>query len=69
MADAISAGRLILDDAQTRLRTNGQLRRISELAGNGPQGPPGPQGDPGPVGPTGAAGANGADGADGDPAH
>ena len=43
MADAISAGRLILDDAQTRLRTNGQLRRISELAGSGLRGLRGPK--------------------------
>ena len=41
MVEAISAGRLILDDAQTRLRTNGLLVKITDLAGSVAPGPPG----------------------------
>ena len=59
MVEATSAGRLILDDSTTRLRTNGQLRRITELAGGGSQGPPGPPGPPGNVGPAGSVGPAG----------
>ena len=47
MVEAISAGRLILDNSTTRLRAGGQLLKLTDLSGNGPQGPPGPAGPAG----------------------
>ena len=55
-------GLVELEDSKCRVRTAGGLRRISELAGDGPQGATGEQG---PVGPAGAQGPAGEDGAQG----
>ena len=54
MNAAASSGLLVLDGSQTRVRTGGQLVRITELAGQGPAGPQGPQGPQGPAGAPGA---------------
>ena len=57
-----SAGLVVLEDAKCRVRTAEGLRRISELAGDGPQGIAGPAGPQGPQGPAGEDGAQGAQG-------
>ena len=64
-----SAGLVVLEDAKCRVRTAEGLRRISELAGDGPQGiagPAGPQGLQGSAGEDGAQGAVGPTGAQGE---
>ena len=49
----------------TRVRTNGQLIRLDQLSGSGPQGEQGPAGATGPQGAQGAQGPQGAQGATG----
>ena len=50
----------------TRVRTHGQLIRLDQLSGTGPQGEQGEQGETGPAGATGAQGPQGATGAGGE---
>ena len=69
--EAASSGLFLLNDEQSRVRINGQLKKISELAGTGERGPQGPQGvagqdgQDGQVGPQGPAGQDGQVGAQG----
>ena len=60
--DSTTLGITVLD-GNTRIRSNGQLIRLEELAST--PGPPGPQGEQGPQGPAGAQGPSGEDGQDG----
>ena len=63
--DSTTLGITVLDGS-TRIRSNGPLIRLEDLAST--PGPPGPQGDQGPAGaqgPTGAQGPSGEDGQDG----
>ena len=57
--DSTTLGITILDGS-TRIRSNGQLIRLEDLAST--PGPPGPQGDQGPAGAQGPAGEDGQDG-------
>ena len=60
--DSTTLGITVLDGS-TRIRSNGQLIRLEDLAST--PGPPGPQGDQGPQGAVGATGPAGEDGQDG----
>ena len=57
--DSTTLGVTVLDGS-TRVRSNGQLIRLEDLASTpGPVGPVGPAGPAGPIGPAGEDGADG----------
>ena len=53
--DSTTLGITVLG-GDTRVRTNGQLIRLDQLSGSGPQGETGPAGPTGETGPQGATG-------------